>query len=74
MTTAWQTINGITWTTTSPGDRWGTDNGWRLELGVVDDIDGWYLTGPGVDKRWMSIGFVESARQASRLITGTGTG
>ncbi|MBZ6102736.1 hypothetical protein [Streptomyces olivaceus] len=70
MTEAWQTINGITWSTTSAGTRWETGTGWCLDYTVIDGIDGWYLTGPGVDQRWMSIQFVESARQASHLIAG----
>ncbi|MFL4904839.1 hypothetical protein ACJ6WF_17030 [Streptomyces sp. MMS24-I2-30] len=71
MTAAWQTINGITWTTNSAGTRWTTDTGWRLDYTAIDGIDGWYLTGPGVDQQWMSIQFVDSARRASRLVTGS---
>lgn len=70
MTAARQTINGITWKTNSAGSRWVTDGGWILQLGVIDGVDGWYLSGPGVDQQWMSIKFVESARNAARIING----
>lgn len=68
MTAAWQTINGVTWKTNSAGSRWVADGGWTLQLAAIDDLDGWYLSGPGVDQRWMSIQFVESARNAARVI------
>ncbi|MFE9064901.1 hypothetical protein [Streptomyces violaceusniger] len=68
MTAAWQTVNGITWKTNDAGSRWFADGGWSLRLGVIDGVDGWYLTGPGVDRQWMSIQFVASARHAARVI------
>ncbi|MCQ8831791.1 hypothetical protein [Streptomyces malaysiensis] len=68
MTAAWQTISGITWKTNTPGTRWFTEGGWTLRLAAIDGVDGWYLTGPGVDQQWMSIQFVASARNAARVI------
>ncbi|GAA2803206.1 hypothetical protein [Streptomyces showdoensis] len=68
MTAAWQTINGVPWTTNSASTRWNADGGWKLEYTAIDGVDGWYLSGPDVDRRWMSIQFVESARNAAELV------
>lgn len=68
MTAAWQTVNDITWKTNSASSHWFTDGGWHLRLAAIEGVDGWYLSGPGVDQRWMSITFLDSAREAALVI------